>query len=158
MSIFRWYRQWRERRRLKGRGLFQYWDGSRTRYADPSVVWRNLVNHPKMNFETMVGLAEEGREPEATIVTEALCQIFEVKRWDESALDGLTTWEIMDLIPQFEEYLAALKKNTNPSRMPLPLLAFASSSSLDSPGDPTSSTADSSPTPSESSCAEATAS
>jgi hypothetical protein len=158
MNLLRWYRQWRERRRLGGRGLFQYWDGIRTRYADPALVWRNLLNHPKMNLETMVPLAEQGHDPEATIVTEALCGIFGVQRWDEDAQAGLTTWEILDLIPQFEEYLAALKKNTSPSRMPLPLLAFEPSTSPESPSDPTSSTADSSPTPNGSNCGEGAAS
>jgi hypothetical protein len=152
MLFLRWYRQWRERRRLGGRGLFRYWDGSRFRYGDPAVIWRSLLNHPRMNLETMIPLAEQGQEPEATIVTEALCEIFDVQYWDGQA--GLTTWEVMDLVPQFEDYLTALKKNTSPSRMPLQLMAFGSSTSPEPPDEPPNSTADCSSTPNASNCDE----
>lgn len=152
--LFRWLQQWRERRRLRGRGLFHYWDGRRTRYADPALLWRKLLNHPEMNFETMVPLAEQGHEPEATIVNKALCEVFDVRPWDEASQAGLTCWEVMHLVSQFDEYVLALKKNTSPSQMPLPLSAYPSSTGPDSPAEPTSSSADCSPTSSESSDAE----
>lgn len=114
--LLRRLQQWRERRRLRGRGLFCYHDGQRTRYADPALVWRNLLNHPEMNFETMVALAEEGHEPEATIVNKALCEIFDVRPWDEASQTGLTCWEVMELVSQFDQYVLALKKIPAPRR------------------------------------------
>lgn len=145
--LLRLLRQWRERRRLRGRGLFRYWDGHQTRYADPALLWRRLLNHPGLDFAVMVPLADQGKEPEATQVTEILCEIFDVKPWNDSTKSGLTSWEVLNLVREFEEYLMALKKSTSPSRMPWQLLAYGSSNGPDSPDEATSSTAGCSSTP-----------
>jgi hypothetical protein len=158
----RWIHSWLERRRLRGRGLFRYHDGSRTRYADPAAIWRALLNHPAMDFSHDPQLADQG-DPEAQPrVVQALSEIFAVPLFRDRAHPGLTTWEMLDLLRQFDEYLAALKKNTSPSRMPWQLLAYGSSTSTQpSPpaGPPaTNSAADSCSTPDGSSTAAATTS
>lgn len=156
--LFRWIRQWRQRRRLRGRGLFRYWDGRRARYADPALLWRKLLNHPGMDFAVDLPLADQGKEPEATKVQAILCEIFEVEPWDGARQTGLTSWEILDLVRQFDGYLDALKKNTSPSQMPWQLSAYPSSTGPDSPADPTNSSADCSSTPDGSSFGEDTSS
>jgi len=145
--LLRWFQQWYERRRLRGRGLFRYHDGRRIRYADPALLWRKLLNDPRLDFEVMLPLADQGKEPEATTVGKVLCEIFEVEPWDDTRRTGLTSWEVLDLVRQFDEYLDALKKNTSPSRMPLQLSGYGSSTSPEPHEDPTSSTAGCSPMP-----------
>ncbi len=155
-----WLRRWIERRRLRQRAIFAYHDGTRTRYADPAQIWRSLLNHPDMDLAEMGPPAEQGKEPAASTVLAALAEIFAVERWDESSKRGLTDWEILDLPHQFDEYLATLKKNISPSRMPWQLSAYGlSTGSVEpeaTPKGPTSSTVDSSFSPSESSTDEAT--
>lgn len=156
-----WINTFLERRRLRARALFRYHDGRRTRFADPAEVWRGLLTHPKMDFGQMMPMAERGQEPETGIVLAALCEVFRVDPWDDSKECGLTTWEILDLVRQFDEYLTRLKKTTSLSRMPLQLLAYGSSTGDaqrpdDQPVDGTRSSAASSSTPSESSDAEGT--
>lgn len=129
----RWFRQWAQRRRLRQRALFSFHDGQRTRYVDPAEAWRKLLNHPTMDFGVMVPLAQQGKEPETAIVLGALCEIFSVHLWDESTQSGMTTWEILNLIRQFDEYLVGLKKSTDPSQMPWLLLAYGLSTGSVSP-------------------------
>jgi hypothetical protein len=155
-----WINNLLERRRIKARALFRYHDGAKVRYADPAEVWRSLLTHPEMDFGAMMPLAEQGQEPETAIVLKALSEIFGVAVWDDATRSGLTTWELLDLVRQFDEYLTALKKSTNPSRMPLQLLVYGQSSTDspkpgDPPGDDMSSSAASSSTPNESSDDEA---
>jgi len=145
-----------ERRRLGRRALFLYHDGARWRWGDPAEIWRKLLSHPKMNFADMMPLAHQGHEPESGIVLAALAEIFDVRPWDEVSRSGLTNWEVLDLLRQFDEYLSALKKSTNPSRMPWQLSAYGYSPGQDSPDPATNSSADSSSTPNESSTGEAT--
>lgn len=157
-----WIRKWFERRRLRDRALFAYRDGTRERYADPAEVWRKLLNHPTMNFVDMMPLAEQGQEPEVSVVLDALAEIFDVDRWDESTGRGLTNWETLDLVHQFDAYLNALKKNISTQRMPLLLSVYGQRTGSPHPQpDPAAepsmnSTADSSSMPAESSADEAT--
>jgi hypothetical protein len=109
--MFQWLKTRLERRRLQDRGLFRYHDGTRTRYADPFVVWRALNNHPEMNLEKQADFVDIGQEPETTTVVKAFCDVFDVKRWDDTKRTGLMDWEILDLINQLEGFLAPLKKN-----------------------------------------------
>lgn len=132
----RWLRNWKERRQLKRRALFAYHDGTRIRYADPAIAWRDLVNHPTMDFGETVPLAAQGKEPATTTLLNALAEVFSVERWDESTGRGLTNWELLDLLRQFDEYLAALKKNTNPSRTPWLLSAYGPSTGISRESNP----------------------
>ena len=142
-----WIRRWAERRRQRQRAIFPYHDGTRPRRADPAAIWRGLLSHPTMDLERHVPLAEQGQEPERQIVLDAICQIFAVEQWSEETAAGLTAWELLDLLRQFDEYLAALKKNTSPSRMPWQLWAYGYSSGQASPAPATSASAASSSTP-----------
>jgi len=146
----KWMRILRERRQLKKRALFRYHDGSRERRADPAEIWRKLLGHPQMQFAEMMPLAEQGREPESSIVLTALGEIFAVHLWDEASQSGLTTWEILDLVRQFDDYLTALKKSTSPSQMPWQLSAYGSSTGPAPPAETMNCSAGSSSTPAES--------
>jgi len=158
-----WVKRWAERRRQRARGLFKYHDGTRTRRADPAEIWRKLLNHPEMAFEEMLPLAEQGTMPEREIVIKALCEVFDVKQYDDATQTGLTEWEILQLVGDFDEYLDWLKKNTSPQRMPWQLLVYGQSSSPPSstpeaPAADTSSSAGSPPTPTGSTPVEPTSS
>jgi len=158
-----WFRKWSERRRLKQRALFAYHDGARVRRADPAEIWRKLLNHPDWDLAETMQEAHANHEPGVSVAVRVLSEIFDVQPWDDAAGAGLTTWELLDLVRQFEEYLSALKKNTSPLQMPLLHSAYGppndsvpnSHTTLD---DSMSSTAASSSIPGESSTAEATSS
>lgn len=120
----KWLQAWREKRRQRDRALFSYNDGTRIRRADPAILWRDLLNHPKLDLETSMTLAESGEEPQASEVAEALSDVFQVSQWNSQTDTGLTRWELFDLVHQFDEYLSALKKNTSTSRMPYQLLVY----------------------------------
>lgn len=122
--MFQWLKTLLERRRLGQRALFRYSDGTRLRYADPAMIWRALYNHPGFDLATMGQAADEGQEPEATQVYKGLCDVFGVKPFDSATGEGLATWEVFDLLRDFEAYLETLKKKYNPSRMPLQLWAL----------------------------------
>ena len=151
-----WIKQWAERRRLRQRALFQYRDGTRTRYADPAVVWRAILNHPRYDFSAVSKLAGVGQEPEHSQLLEIVADAFRVQRWNEVDRSGLTEWELLELLGQFDRYLEALKKNISPSRMPLQLSVYGQSISsapvsAETNAEPTSSSSVSSCSPIESS-------
>ena len=163
----RWILQWlaarSERRRLRQRALFQFRDGTRTRYADPAMVWRALLNHPKYDFASVSKLASEGHPDESRQLLEIIRDAFSVRPWSESDRTGLTEWETLALLQLFDLYVAALKKNTSLSPMPLPLSAYGRSishgrESGETPDDPTNSSSASSSTSIESSTGGDTAS
>jgi len=139
-------KRWVDRRRERQRALFVFYDGSFTRRVDPARVWRALINHPEMNFEDHMPLADQGQEPEVSIVLKALREIFGVTAWDHRTLTGLTDWETLDLVRQFGNYLDELKKSTDPSRTPYLLSVYGSSTGPEPQDEPTSSTAGSSST------------
>lgn len=156
--VIQWLRRAWQQRRTRGRALFSYHDGARLRRADPAELWRKLLNHTRMNFADMLPLAHQGQEPEATIVLEALAEIFRVERWDDQSGRGLTNWELLDLVREFDEYLTELKKTLNPSLMPWQLLVYGSSTGPEPQSETTSFTAASCSTPPASNSAAATAS
>lgn len=92
-------------------GLFRFHDGTRMRSIDPFKAFRTLIHHPEFNLDAHPPLVDLGAEPETTVTVKALCEAFGVRRWDDSTATGLTEWEILDLLRQFEVYLDALKKN-----------------------------------------------
>jgi len=138
------FKRWADRRRERQRALFVFYDGTQERRADPARVWRALINHAEMNFEDHMPLADQGHEPEVSIVLKAIREVFEVSAWDNRTLTGLTDWETLDLIRQFDEYLDELKKSTDPSQMPYLLSVYGSSTAPEPPSGPTSSSAGSS--------------
>lgn len=111
-------------RRLRQRGLFSFWDGSRTRYADPFKVWREIANHQDLNLESMADEIDRGAEPETSIAVTVICQAFAVERWSDETHRGLTDSELLNLLADFQAHLEALKKNGSPG----PILSPATGS------------------------------
>lgn len=134
-------------RRQRRRGLFRYHDGRRWRYGDPFLIWRRLQNHEKCNLETMAPELDEGKEPESTIVLEAIAEVFGVQRWNDETCTGLIDWELVALLSQLDEFLEGLKKNINPGPISSPPMESESSISPVPPGDPMNSSSDSGSVP-----------
>ncbi len=145
-----WLRDFLDRR-LHQRGLFRYHDGRRWRHGDPFLIWRRLHNHPKCNLETMAPELDEGKEPGATIVLDAICQVFDVQRWDDHGKSGLIDWELIGLLAQLDAFLDDLKKNTSPGPISSEPTESESSISPAPPDEVTSSSSDSGSVPIESS-------
>lgn len=147
-------KKWLADRRLKNRrSLFRYWNGERDVYGDPFYIWRQILNHPKFNAETMAFLVDEGSEPETTICVEAMCEIFGVQRWDSDTQSGLTDMEIIMLLDSFDAYLSGVKKNSSTGATSSPPTDSESSTSTEAPKEATSSSSGANSTSSEQSCA-----
>lgn len=122
--MFGWWKRSRRmaRRRERQRAIFRYWDGERERGIDPASVWRALVTHPKFNWETHPALIDDqnpavGREA-LEITLNAIREVFDVGIWTEDAQGharGLTEWETINILVEFNQYLDSLKKSTNPT-------------------------------------------
>lgn len=156
--MFQWFKSWRERRRMRGRALFCFWDGQRQRYADPFRTLRALDHHGEMNLTAMADLVDKGVEPESTVVINGVAEVFGVTRWDEASGTGLTDWEITGLLSDFLAYLESLKKNGNPGPISSEPTDSPSSTGPDSPGEPTNPPSACGSAPNESNCDELTAS
>lgn len=106
------------RRRDRQRAIFRYWDGTRERGADPAVVYRAFVSHPTFNWETHPVLIDTGDKEALTITLGAIREVFGVAAWSEDGhgnSSGLTDWETIDLLIQFNHYIGGLKKSTSPT-------------------------------------------
>jgi len=127
---------WIRRRRLARRELLRYWDGTRTRYGDPFLLWRALTHHDTIQLGTHWDAAENGEEPATTELVTATAEIFGVSRFVQEATgtaSGLTDWELMGLLEQLVDYIDALKKKHNPQPTSSPPTDSESSTS---PGPP----------------------
>lgn len=144
-----WLRNFLDRR-LHRRGLFRYHDGRHWRYGDPFLMWRRLHNHSKCNLETMAPELDDGNEPEASIVLDAICEVFGVQRWDEESKTGLIDWELIGLLAQLNGFLNDLKKNTSPGQILSEPMDSESSISPAPPAEATNSSSDSGNVPIES--------
>jgi hypothetical protein len=104
-------RQWRERRRLRRRGLYEYFDGRQWRFVDPYALFRRITTDATVNLAEIGPAAQQGREPEVTQLAEFVCGHFEVQRFDPATRVGLTDAELLGLLSDFWGYVEALKKN-----------------------------------------------
>lgn len=95
--------------RERGRQIFRFWDGRKMRGMDPLVAFGGLVNHPKYNSETTPLLAQTGDEEAYRTMLGAARDVFGVQPWSESG--GLTEIETMQLMYQFADFMAELKKS-----------------------------------------------
>lgn len=111
MFLSRLWRRLQGRRRSR-RGLFSYWDGTRTRWADPIRLYRELFNHPAYNLQRDADDADELVEPATTNVIKLTCEVFGVQRWDDLAGRGLLDQEILALFPALAAHLEEQKKTT----------------------------------------------
>jgi hypothetical protein len=149
--MFGFIRRWRQRKRLAQRALFRYHDGRQWRHADPAKIWRDLYSDPEIpDVAQAAAEADAGQEPQATKFHAFLCRIFDVEPFDPQTGCGLTIWEIHGILRDFEAYLYALKKSTNPSRMPWQLWALTEGSPAPAPSEPQTSSSPSSSSPDES--------
>lgn len=108
-----WLRRIDERRRQRERDLIRFFDGVKIRYGDPFKIWRDLLNDPEANFETMGDAIDSGAEPETSICINAICKAFGVERWDPAKKRGLTDWQLLDLPVQLMDFFDGVKKNSS---------------------------------------------
>lgn len=107
-----WIKSFRERRRLRGRGLFAFYDPSagRQRYADPLQIYRRLFQDPDFDHEKHMGLAALMVEPETSHLLNKIAEAFGVDRFD--GRNGWTDRELFGLLDQLIEWLESQKKST----------------------------------------------
>jgi hypothetical protein len=115
-----WLRAWKERRRLRGRLLFRFWDGTQIRRIDPFLVIRRYPALSDGIGEAEYEAAMAGKEPATTRVLGMIGELFGVKTWDEATATGMTSWEMLRLLREFEAWMEAVKKNTTNGRTSLP--------------------------------------
>ena len=125
--MFGFLARWRNRRRDKNRLLFAFWDGFRFRRTDPFRVWREIQADKTVDIEAAAPFVDEGKEPETTLVVEAIARAFGVRRWDAEIGAGLTDWELLNLFSDLSGYLLAVKKKFSPGPTPPPPTAPPSS-------------------------------
>lgn len=131
---------WTFKRRRK-RELFKYWDGSKTRYADPIKIDHGFLSHPTYRNDVhpqtiqAATLSPEDKEIQTLgveawgIMVNAILEVFDVKEWKENQ-PGLTQNECMELFNQYGEYVATLKKNieSTPTLQPSTVVTSPASS------------------------------
>jgi hypothetical protein len=106
--MFGWWRNQRRR-------IFRYWDGTRTRAADPLELQARLFAHPKYDSSKVRILDKDDSFGQAAYADtlKAVRDTFGIKPLsDANGLSGMTEEETWDLFTSFCEYLEALKKNT----------------------------------------------
>lgn len=156
--MWKWLKSWKHRRSLNKRLLFHYHDGERERLGDPFLLWRQLMNHDKLNLETMTDALDKDEEPETTIFVESVAEVFGIKHWDDTTQTGMTDWEVIDLFCQLHEFFDGLKKNTSLG-LTLPEPTASESSTLTEPlPETTKPSSDSGSAPSGPSCEKPTGS
>jgi hypothetical protein len=96
-----------------GRLLFRFFDGRQVRRVDPWRTYREIVSDPNFNLETHLPAVERGEEPETTHCMNALCRAFGVQRYDSATGNGLSDWEMLNLLDEFTSYLDAIQKKTD---------------------------------------------
>ncbi len=107
---------WIKRRWSRGRrGIFQYWDGTAWRYADPMVIVRGLQDHPRFSWSQHPVEVTRGDVGALKICADAVRDVFGIGTFDGVMGSGLTEQECLELLGTFSAYLTGVKKNGNPS-------------------------------------------
>ena len=102
---------WMRRRRLRGRAVFSYHDGLRTRYADPYVLYRRLTADSEIDL-VAVAQGYDDDNPEDTDALVALTRkVFDLPEMDEGTGRGLTSGEVIGLYFQYNDYIDEQKKS-----------------------------------------------
>lgn len=110
--MFAMFRRWRDD---KHRRIYKFWDGSRTRRADPVDIFFRLQAHPVFNAAVHCKLCDEG-DREATVITgAAVREVFGVDGYDPQTGRGLTLGEQLGLLLDFYAYIDTQKKSINSS-------------------------------------------
>lgn len=135
--------------------LFRYWDGATVREADPFATLRKLLAWQTRIGDQTLADAMAAREPAASTVLGDLYGMFGVNPWSADNPTGLTGWEILRVYREFEDLLAALKKNGSPGPISSEPTGSPSSTSPESPAGPANAPSDCGSTPAASTPAEA---
>lgn len=111
--MFRWFRSWLERRRMRGRGLYGFWSPAEARWCwvDPLQAYRRFTANPAIVPERHFPMAERGIEPETSELLDAIADAFAVKRFDGRC--GFTDAELLNLWGDFGAWLDAQKKTSS---------------------------------------------
>jgi hypothetical protein len=126
--MFRWFfRKRRLRAAIKTRAIFAYFDGERTRFGDPFLIWRTLTQDKEINLERVQPYAIEGREPEASQYIGLVRRAFGAKPFDPATGTGLTDWQTLELVSHLNVYTVEVKKNSNSGQNSPPSTASESS-------------------------------
>ncbi len=98
-------------------GIFAFFDGTRSRRADPMAVSRALFSHPTFSWEDhpkLIDVDDPAVSMDALRITaEAVRDAFTLPSVEDG---GLTEIECVDLLASFVAYLASLKKSTETPR------------------------------------------
>lgn len=144
--MFSWLVQQLFGRPKAARGLFEYWDGQRTRQIDPIAAYRAIWTNPACD------LASDARTAQNPLTADGLPMIpaaevyaaedrlrqmtrdvFGVQAWSETQ-PGLTVDEVDQLLASFWVYIHQLKKKRN--TLPTRSLPLTSREALPSPDTP----------------------
>jgi hypothetical protein len=131
------------------RQTFRFFDGQRWRRGDPFRIWRALENHDRLDMESMHQDVDAGVEPACTIAMEAICEVFEVERYNSETGRGMLDWELSNMLAMFIYYISDLKKKQSPGSMPSSPTGSECSTSPEPPEKTGNSSADSYSTPRE---------
>jgi hypothetical protein len=147
-----WLKRLFTRGRFRNRLLFRYHDGTRWRYGDPYKLWREMWNPTGAGHKCLLKehapAFDSGQEPETTLLIEAICKVFGLKRFDPESGEGVTDWEAKNILNVLSDYIDEVKKNTRAS--PTSPEPTASKPPFDSPApqaEPTKPSSDSGSTP-----------
>lgn len=112
--IFRYFFNWATRKwRQRRRAIYHFFDGHTWRTADPIRLFREFQHHERFRMdEEWMALVDGQSEPETTCALDAICEVFNVRRYDEGS--GLTDSELMDLWADLIGWLHDLEKKNNP--------------------------------------------
>ncbi len=148
--MLRWLKSWLLRRRSQAdRLVYPYYDGKQVRMGDPFQLWRGMVNHSKLNMDTMLEAVDIGQEPETTIAVEAITEVFGLSRLDTYTGIGLTDGQVLDVLLDISNYFDELKKkHSRGQTLSSPTVSEFSNSQVPQ-SEPTSSSSDSTPASSE---------
>lgn len=129
--MFNFIRRWRLNRQ---RNIFRFWNGSRECRADPLAVWRSINADPEFSLIKHPEMIDAGDMDAIRIGVATVRRIFSIPSLEKG---GLTEQECLDLLIDFFDYTAALKKNIN---LPLTLRSPMASEPLQQPTAVTSTT------------------
>jgi hypothetical protein len=115
--------------------IYPYWDGEQIRRGDPFRIFREIQHNGVIDMDAAMPLLDAGVEPETTKVVEVIAKAFGVSRWNEK--NGLTDWEVLELLWELKAFLGELKKNISLGQTSLPITDLPSSTSPEVPSEVT---------------------
>jgi len=114
------------------REIFRFWDGGRTRTADPLAIWIALHDDPEFNYDTTPAFVDAGDIAAIKTTVGAVRRIFGLKSFEAG---GLTSQECLELLAVYFLYEESLKKSTSEPATPQSPTGSESSSQSTMPPD-----------------------